>query len=204
MCGDLLASLERASTSSLLDLDDESAEGEDFGGDAAERDERRLAELGRRTIETYALHHLFTSKVEVSFAEAQAIKMQEALIAEEEEAERVAAEIEGAKKSKKAKQKQRKKDKKEAEEAELAARLAEEEAEKAKARAAAEAEAAEARRVEEARLAAARAEEEAALEEAEKGGGGKGGARRRSRRRASRRAGRPSRRAGRAGRVLGG
>ena len=166
MCGDLLASLERASTSSLLDLDDESADGEDFGGDAAERDERRLAELGRRTIETYALHHLFTSKVEVSFAEAQAIKMQEALIAEEEEAERVAAEIEGAKKSKKAKQKQRKKDKKEAEEAELAARLAEEEAEKAKARAAAEAEAAEARRVEEARLAAARAEEEAALEEA--------------------------------------
>ena len=39
----------------------------------------------------YALHHLFVSKVEVAFAEAQAIKMQEALIAEEEEAERVAA-----------------------------------------------------------------------------------------------------------------
>ena len=97
-----------------------------------ERDERRLAELGRRTIEMYALHHLFTTKVEVSFAEAQAIKMQEALIAEEEEAERVAAEIEGAKKSKKAKQKQRKKDKKEAEEAELAAKMAEEEAERAK------------------------------------------------------------------------
>ena len=51
----------------------------------------------------YALHHLFVSKVEVAFAEAQAIKMQEALIAEEEEAERVAAELEGAKKSKKAK-----------------------------------------------------------------------------------------------------
>ena len=63
----------------------------------------------------YALHHLFVTKVEVAFAEAQAIKMQEALIAEEEEAERVAAELEGAKKSKKAKQKQRKKDKKEAE-----------------------------------------------------------------------------------------
>ena len=45
----------------------------------------------------YALHHLFVTKVEVAFAEAQAIKMQEALIAEEEEAERVAAELEGAK-----------------------------------------------------------------------------------------------------------
>ena len=130
MCGDLLASLERASSPSLFDLDEDSEGGsEDFGNDAVERDERRLAELGRRTIEMYALHHLFTTKVEVSFAEAQAIKMQEALIAEEEEAERVAAEIEGAKKSKKAKQKQRKKDKKEAEEAELAAKMAEEEAE---------------------------------------------------------------------------
>ena len=123
-----MAALERASSSSPFDLDDEDSDtGEDFGGDAAERDERRLAELGRRTVEMYALHHLFVTKVEVAFAEAQAIKMQEALIAEEEEAERVAAELEGAKKSKKAKQKQRKKDKKEAEEAELAARAAEEE-----------------------------------------------------------------------------
>ena len=54
-----------------------------------ERDERRLADLGRRTVEMYALSHLFTVKIEVAFAEAQAIKMQEALIAEEEEAERV-------------------------------------------------------------------------------------------------------------------
>ena len=72
----------------------------------------------------YVLSHLFTNRIEVAFAEAQAIKMQEALIAEEEEAERVAAEIDGAKKSKKAKQKARKKEKKEAEEAELAAKLA--------------------------------------------------------------------------------
>ena len=167
MCGDLLASLERASSPSLFDLDEDSEGGsEDFGNDAVERDERRLAELGRRTIEMYALHHLFTTKVEVSFAEAQAIKMQEALIAEEEEAERVAAEIEGAKKSKKAKQKQRKKDKKEAEEAELAAKMAEEEAERARIKAEKEAKAAEERKAREAARAAQLAEEERLAAEA--------------------------------------
>ena len=70
------------------------------------------AELGRRTVEMFALHHLFITKVEVAFAEALAIKMQEALIAEEEDAERLALELDENKKSKKAKQKQRKKDKK--------------------------------------------------------------------------------------------
>ena len=167
-CGDLLAALERASSSSPFDLDEEDSEteGSDFGGDAAERDERRLAELGRRAVEMYALHHLFVTKVEVAFAEAQAIKMQEALIAEEEEAERVAAELEGAKKSKKAKQKQRKKDKKEAEEAELAARAAEEEAERAKLQAIADAKAAEERRVKAEARAAREAEEAAAAEKA--------------------------------------
>ena len=146
--------MERASSPSLFDLDEDSEGGsEDFGDDAVERDERRLADLGRRTVEMYALSHLFTVKIEVAFAEAQAIKMQEALIAEEEEAERVAAEIDGAKKSKKAKQKQRKKEKKEAEEAEAAARLAEEEAAKAAVRAAEEAKRAEERRRREAELA---------------------------------------------------
>ena len=32
-----------------------------------ERDERRLAELGRRTIEMYVLSHLFVNRVEVAF-----------------------------------------------------------------------------------------------------------------------------------------
>ena len=155
-CGDLLAALERASSSSPFDLDDEASDGVEFG-DAAERDERRLAELGRRTVEMYVLHHLFVTKVEVAFAEAQAIKMQDMLIAEEEEAERVAAELEGAKKSKKAKQKQRKKDKKEAEEAELAAKAAEEAAEQAKLQAIADAKAAEEKRIKD----AARKEREA-------------------------------------------
>ena len=136
MAGDLVTAFERASGNALFDFDDENAKGsEDFGADAVERDERRLAELGRRTIEMFVLSHLFGSKVEVAFAEAQAIKMQEALIAEEEEAERAAAEESEAKKSKKARQKQRKKDKKEAEEAEEAAKLAEEEAARAAAQA---------------------------------------------------------------------
>ena len=157
---DLLSVLERAANPDLLDPDANGADAvnadanaNEFGDDAVERDERRLADLGRRTVEMYVLSHLFTVKIEVAFAEAQAIKMQEALIAEEEEAERVAAEIDGAKKSKKAKQKQRKKEKKEAEEAEAAARLAEEEAAKAAVRAAEEAKRAEERRRREAELA---------------------------------------------------
>ena len=157
---DLLSVLERAANPDLLDPDANGADAvnadanaNEFGDDAVERDERRLADLGRRTVEMYVLSHLFTVKIEVAFAEAQAIKMQEALIAEEEEAERVAAEIDGAKKSKKAKQKQRKKEKTEAEEAEAAARLAEEEAAKAAVRAAEEAKRAEERRRREAELA---------------------------------------------------
>ena len=151
---DLVSVLERAADANLLDPDGDASDADaEFSDDAVERDERRLADLGRRTVEMYALSHLFTVKIEVAFAEAQAIKMQEALIAEEEEAERVAAEIDGAKKSKKAKQKQRKKEKKEAEEAEAAARLAEEEAAKAAVRAAEEAKRAEERRRREAELA---------------------------------------------------
>jgi hypothetical protein len=33
--------------------------------DALERDEKRLAELGRRTVEMYALAHVFTESLEV-------------------------------------------------------------------------------------------------------------------------------------------
>lgn len=33
--------------------------------DALERDEKRLAELGRRTVEMYALAHIFTESLEV-------------------------------------------------------------------------------------------------------------------------------------------
>jgi len=97
--------------------------------DAVERDEHRLAELGRRTIEMYVLSRVFNERVEVAFREAEALMRQEALIAEEEEAERLAAEENEKKHSKKQKQKERQRLKKLAEDEERA-RLEKEEAEK--------------------------------------------------------------------------
>ncbi|KAL0310162.1 UNVERIFIED_CONTAM: TNF receptor-associated factor1a [Sesamum calycinum] len=59
--------------------------GEEFSKDSIERDERRLTELGRRTIEIFVLAHIF-SKIEVAYQEAVALKKQEELIREEEAA----------------------------------------------------------------------------------------------------------------------
>lgn len=39
--------------------------------DALERDEKRLAELGRRTVEMYAIAHVFTERLEVREAAAR-------------------------------------------------------------------------------------------------------------------------------------
>ena len=50
-----------------------------------ERDERRLGDLGRRTVEMYALAHIF-GELEAAYCEAESIKRQDALIREEEEA----------------------------------------------------------------------------------------------------------------------
>lgn len=63
-----------------------------MGRDSVERDERRLQELGRRTVEMFVLSHLFSNRVEVAYREAIALKRQEELIREEEEAEKQAAE----------------------------------------------------------------------------------------------------------------
>merc|ERR1719235_2139081 len=63
---------------------------DDYGKDSVERDERRLCDLGRRTVEMFMLSHLFGSSIEVAFRESEALKRQEALIREEEEAEREA------------------------------------------------------------------------------------------------------------------
>ncbi|MCI03570.1 MATH domain-containing protein, partial [Trifolium medium] len=60
--------------------------GEDFNKDSIERDERRLTELGRRTLEIFVLAHIFSNKIEVSYQEAVALKRQEELIREEEAA----------------------------------------------------------------------------------------------------------------------
>eukprot|EP00232_Nephroselmis_pyriformis_P007884 CAMPEP_0182889078 /NCGR_PEP_ID=MMETSP0034_2-20130328/21819_1 /TAXON_ID=156128 /ORGANISM="Nephroselmis pyriformis, Strain CCMP717" /LENGTH=502 /DNA_ID=CAMNT_0025022547 /DNA_START=107 /DNA_END=1612 /DNA_ORIENTATION=+ len=130
--GDILQILERAATESIPAYRDE-REGDDFGKDSVERDERRLAELGKRTVEMFVLTHLFTNRLEVSYREALAIKRQEALIAEEEEeaskeekekAERAAQEKE--KKQRKKDAKKRKKERKDQEEEEARARAAEE------------------------------------------------------------------------------
>ena len=56
-----------------------------------ERDERRLGDLGRRTVEMFALAHIY-GELEAAYCEAESIKRQDALIREEEEA----GQLEGA------------------------------------------------------------------------------------------------------------
>nr|GEV63503.1 MATH domain-containing protein At5g43560-like isoform X1 [Tanacetum cinerariifolium] len=57
--------------------------GENFSKVSIEHYERRLTELGRRTIEMFVLSHIF-SKIEGAYQEAVALKRQEELIREEE------------------------------------------------------------------------------------------------------------------------
>ncbi|KAK2972967.1 hypothetical protein RJ640_022024 [Escallonia rubra] len=91
---DVLLLLERAAMEPLPPKDEKGPQnrtkdggsGEDFTKDSIERDERRLTELGRRTIEIFVLAHIFSSKIEVAYQEAVALKRQEELIREEEAA----------------------------------------------------------------------------------------------------------------------
>ncbi|KAL6847050.1 hypothetical protein ACP4OV_022903 [Aristida adscensionis] len=87
--------------------------GEEFNKDSIERDDKRLVELGLKTLELFALAHIF-SRIEVAYQEAVALKRQEELIREEEaaglaeielKAKRSAAEKEKRAKKKQAKQK---------------------------------------------------------------------------------------------------
>ena len=134
---------------------------DDYGKDSVERDERRLCDLGRRTVEMFVLSHLFGNSIEVAFRESEALKRQEALIREEEEAERMEearhaqkAAAEREKRNRKKEKRQRKKQQKEAEEAALEAERAAEEEKK--------------RLEEETQKAARRAKEEAARVQREK------------------------------------
>lgn len=119
---DVLLLLERAALEPLPPKDEkgpqnrtkEGNSGEDFNKDSIERDERRLTELGRRTVEIFVLAHIFSNKIEVAYQEAVALKRQEELIREEEaawlaeseqKAKRGAAEKEKKAKKKLAKQK---------------------------------------------------------------------------------------------------
>ncbi|KAF8733357.1 hypothetical protein HU200_014963 [Digitaria exilis] len=92
--------------------------GEEFNKDSIERDDRRLIELGWKTLELFALAHIFRyqtfHRIEVAYQEAVALKRQEELIREEEaaglaeielKAKRSAAEKEKRAKKKLAKQK---------------------------------------------------------------------------------------------------
>ncbi|XP_058200536.1 TNF receptor-associated factor homolog 1a-like isoform X2 [Rhododendron vialii] len=114
---DVLPILERATLEPLPPKDDKGPQnrmkdggsGDDFNKDSIERDERRLTELGRRTIEIFVLSHIF-SKIEVAYQEAVALKRQEELIREEEAAWMVETEHKAkrgvAEKEKKSKKKQ--------------------------------------------------------------------------------------------------
>lgn len=113
---DVLLLLERAAVEPLPPKDEKGPQnrkdggsGEDFSKDSIERDERRLTELGRRTIEIFVLAHIF-SKIEVAYQEAVALKRQEELIREEEEAWMAESE----QKAKRASEKEKKSKKKQA------------------------------------------------------------------------------------------
>ncbi|ERN01192.1 MATH domain-containing protein At5g43560 [Amborella trichopoda] len=120
LADDVLILLERVATEPLPPSRDdkgpqnrtkEGNSGEDFNKDSIERDERRLTELGRRTVEIFVLAHIFSHRIEVAYQEAVALMRQEELIREEEAAGQ--AEIEhkakrGAEKEKRSKKKQSK------------------------------------------------------------------------------------------------
>ncbi|GJT22204.1 hypothetical protein Tco_0892141 [Tanacetum coccineum] len=89
---DVLALLQRAALEPLPPKDDKGSQsrtkdggsGDDFGKESIERDERRLTEVGCRTIELFVLSHIFSSKIEVEYQEVVALKRQKELIHEEE------------------------------------------------------------------------------------------------------------------------
>lgn len=124
---DVLLLLERAAMDLLPPKDEKGPQnrtkdgnsGEDFNKDSIERDERRLTELGRRTVEIFVLAHIFSNTIEVAYQEAVALKKQEELIREEEAAWLAESELKakrGAtdkdKKSKKNKSKQKRNNRK--------------------------------------------------------------------------------------------
>ncbi|XP_068649662.1 TNF receptor-associated factor homolog 1b-like isoform X2 [Aristolochia californica] len=114
---DVLVLLERAAMEPLPPKDDKGPQnrtkdggsGEDFNKDSIERDERRLTELGRRTVEIFVLAHIFSNRIEVAYQEAVALKRQEELIREEEAAGQAENELRAKReKDKRSKKKQAK------------------------------------------------------------------------------------------------
>ncbi len=62
-------------------------EGDDASRDSGERDERRLAELGRAAVQTYVVAHIFLEKLAAAHGEVEALRRQQLLIEEEERGE---------------------------------------------------------------------------------------------------------------------
>ncbi|KAJ4746179.1 MATH domain-containing protein [Rhynchospora pubera] len=92
LADDIINLIERAASEPALRQKEEKtaqsgkkdgASGEDGHKDSIEYDERRLTELGRRTMEIFVLGHIF-SRIEIAYQEAVALKRQEELIREEE------------------------------------------------------------------------------------------------------------------------
>ncbi|XP_062108155.1 TNF receptor-associated factor homolog 1a isoform X2 [Humulus lupulus] len=79
---DVLSLLERAAMEPLPPKDEKGPIYSDK--DSIEQVERRLTELGRRTVEIFVVAHIFSNKIEVAYQEAVALKRQEELIREEE------------------------------------------------------------------------------------------------------------------------
>lgn len=88
--------------------------GDDSCNKVNDQNEMRLAELGRQTLEIYILDHIFSNRVEIAYQEAVSFQMQEDLIREEAEYEKVRKRSVGNdKKSKKKQAKQKQSSKKE-------------------------------------------------------------------------------------------
>ncbi|KAL1111340.1 hypothetical protein V6Z11_D02G052500 [Gossypium hirsutum] len=118
---DVLLLLERATLEPLPPKDEKGPQnrtkdgnsGENLNKNSIERDERRLTELGRRTVEIFVLAHIFSNKIEAAYQEAIALRRQEELIREEaallaeseQKAKQGASEKEKKSKKKQAKQK---------------------------------------------------------------------------------------------------
>ncbi|KAL6610468.1 hypothetical protein ACP70R_040437 [Stipagrostis hirtigluma subsp. patula] len=125
LAGDIITLLERAALEPLpcqplAPKDDKSSQGrmkflDGSSGEvykvSMEREERRLTELGQKILETFVLSHIF-SGIEVAYQEAVALKRQEELIREEEEAGLLENQLKGKRggneKDKRAKKKQAK------------------------------------------------------------------------------------------------
>ncbi|XP_047072879.1 TNF receptor-associated factor homolog 1a-like [Lolium rigidum] len=122
LAGDVLALLERAALEPLpcqplSPKDDKCSQSRTKDGSSGEvkvsieHEEKRLTEFGQKILETFVLSHIF-SGIEVAYQEAVALKRQEELIREEEEAGLLESEMKGKRsiteKEKRAKKKQAK------------------------------------------------------------------------------------------------